>query len=102
MSELHRGAVNTFYVHPADAGIPLTSVEGLRGGTAAENARMIEDVLAGAAGPRRDIALLNAGAALLIAGEATSLGDGVERAAASISSGAAKGVLARLRENGRA
>jgi anthranilate phosphoribosyltransferase len=101
VSELHRGAVNTFYVHPADAGIPLASVEDLRGGTAAENARMIEDILSGAAGPRRNIALLNAGAALLIVGEATSLHDGVERAAASIASGAARNVLTRLRENGR-
>jgi anthranilate phosphoribosyltransferase len=101
VSELHKGAVNTFYVHPADAGIPLASVDDLRGGTAEENARMIEDILAGAPGPRRDIALLNAGAALLIAGAATSLGDGVDRATESIVSGRAGGVLTRLREVGR-
>jgi len=102
VSELHKGAVNTFYVHPADAGIPIATVEDLRGGTAADNARMIEDVLAGAPGPRRDIALLNAGAALFIAGDAISLSDGVERATVSVTSGAAAGVLARLREVGRA
>ena len=50
VSELHRGTVNTFYVHPADAGLPVASVGDLRGGTAAENAAMIEDVVGGGAG----------------------------------------------------
>jgi anthranilate phosphoribosyltransferase len=98
VSELHRGTVNTFYVHPADAGLPVASVGDLRGGSAAENAAMIEDVVGGGQGPRRDIALLNAGASLLIAGVASSLRDGVERAAQTIADGGARRVLARLRE----
>jgi anthranilate phosphoribosyltransferase len=98
VSELHRGTVNTFYVHPADAGLPVASVGDLRGGTAAENAAMIEDVVGGGQGPRRDIALLNAGASLLIAGAASSLRDGVERAAQTIADGGARRVLAQLRE----
>ena len=98
VSELHRGTVNTFYVHPADAGLPIASVADLRGGTAADNAAMIEDILAGGAGARRDIALLNAGASLLIAGVASSLRDGVEKAAATIADGRARRVLAQLRE----
>jgi len=59
---------------------------------------MIEDVVGGGQGPRRDIALLNAGASLLIAGVASSLRDGVERAAQTIADGRARRVLARLRE----
>ncbi|HKW01292.1 MAG TPA: anthranilate phosphoribosyltransferase [Vicinamibacterales bacterium] len=98
VSELHRGTVNTFYVHPADAGLPIASVADLRGGSAAENAAMIEDVVGGGQGPRRDIALLNAGASLLIAGVASSLRDGVERAAKTIADGGARRVLAELRE----
>jgi anthranilate phosphoribosyltransferase len=98
VSELHHGTVNTFYVHPADAGLALASIADLRGGTAAENAAMIEEIAAGGPGPRRDIALLNAGASLLIAGVATSLRDGVDRAARTIDSGGARRVLAALRE----
>ena len=98
VSELHRGTVNTFYVHPADAGLPVASVGDLRGGTAAENATMIEDIVGGGQGPRRDIALLNAGASLLIAGVASSLRDGVDRAAQTIADGGARRVLAQLRE----
>src|SRR5262249_35060880 len=98
VSELHRGTVNTFYVHPADAGLPVASVADLRGGTAADNAAIIEDILAGGVGARRDIALLNAGASLLIAGVAPSLRDGVEKAAQTIADGRARRVLTELRE----
>ena len=98
VSELHRGTVNTFYVHPADAGFPIATVADLRGGSAAENAAMIEDIVTGGGGPRRDIALLNAGASLLIAGVASSLRDGVRRAEQTIADGQAQRVLAALRE----
>ena len=98
VSEYIGDSVNSFYVHPADAGLPIASTQDLAGGSAADNAAMIERVLAGERGPRRDIVLLNAGAALLIAGEAAAIKDGVARAAQSIDTGAAKGALARLRE----
>jgi anthranilate phosphoribosyltransferase len=70
----------------------------LRGGDAAENARIIESVLGGAIGPRRDVVLLNAGAALVVAGRARTLGDGVHLAAATIDGGRARALLGRLRE----
>jgi anthranilate phosphoribosyltransferase len=98
VSELRNGSVNTFYIHPADVGLEVATAADLAGGTAAENAGMIEALLAGEAGPRRDIVLLNAAAGLLVAGAAESLGDGMTRAAGSIGSGAAHRALDRLRE----
>jgi anthranilate phosphoribosyltransferase len=98
VSELRGGTVNTFYVHPADAGLAVASASDLAGGTAGENAAMVDAVLKGCAGPRRDVVLLNAGAALLVAGRVESLGDGVAMAAQSIASGRARAALDRLRE----
>jgi len=98
VSELREGAVNTFYVHPADLGLPLAPVTDLAGGSAAENAEMITRLLAGERGPRRDVVLLNAAAALLVAGVASSIQDGLARAADSIDTGRARDVLARLTE----
>jgi anthranilate phosphoribosyltransferase len=96
VSEYRDGMVNTFYLHPADAGLAKATPESLRGGDAAENARIARDVLSGVAGPARDIVLLNTGASLLIAGVAADLTDGIRRAAAAIDSGAATDVLQRL------
>ena len=98
VSELNAGTVNTFYVHPADAGLPIATARDLAGGSASENAAMIESVLAGESGHRRNVVLLNAGAALLIAGRAASLADGFALAADSLDSGRARAALARLRE----
>ncbi|HYN07901.1 MAG TPA: anthranilate phosphoribosyltransferase [Vicinamibacterales bacterium] len=98
VSELRNGTVNTFYVHPGDAGMPSASVADLGGGTAAENAAIIERLLNGEPGPRRDIVLLNAGAALLIAGVADSLVRGAQLAAASLDDGKARAALDRLRK----
>ncbi|HUF48131.1 MAG TPA: anthranilate phosphoribosyltransferase [Vicinamibacterales bacterium] len=98
VSELRDGAVNTFYVHPADAGLPVGDVQALAGGSAEENASIIGRVLAGERGPRRDIVLLNAGAGLLVAGAAGSLPEGVAQAMTSLDSGAAARVLDRLVE----
>jgi anthranilate phosphoribosyltransferase len=98
VSELRNGTVNTFYVHPTDAGLPVSDRLALAGGTAAENARMIEGVLGGEAGPRLDVVLLNTAAALLVAGRAGDLREGVERARASVASGNARAALDRLRE----
>ncbi len=98
VSELSAGTVNTFYVHPADAGLPIGLRAGLAGGTAAENAVMIERLLDGERGPRRDVVLLNAGAALLVAGRVATVADGVTAAAASVDTGRARAALDRLRE----
>jgi anthranilate phosphoribosyltransferase len=96
VSECRGGAVNTFYIHPSDFHLPAVDPAGLRGGEAAENAAIARRVLAGETGPARDIVLLNAGIALLIAGHAATVADGIDRAARAIDDGAAAGVLERL------
>jgi anthranilate phosphoribosyltransferase len=101
VSEFHAGTVRTFYLHPTDVGLPIASKEALVGGSAQENAALIERLLAGEAGAARDIVLLNAGAGLLIAGRADSVQDGIRAAAAAIDSGRAAATLERLRQAGR-
>jgi anthranilate phosphoribosyltransferase len=98
ISEYRDGAVNTFYLHPGDVGLAKAPAEALRGGDAAENARIARHVLSGAPGPAREIVLLNAGASLLIAGAAASIAEGIRRASEALESGAAAGVLERLTE----
>ena len=98
VSELRGGTVNTFYVHPADAGLPTTERAALAGGTAGENAAMVERLLDGETGPRRDVVLLNAAASLLISDRVSSLREGMVKAAESIDRGRAKAALTRLRE----
>jgi anthranilate phosphoribosyltransferase len=82
---------------PESVGLARAPREALAGGTPAENAGIVEAVLRGATGPHRDVVLLNAAAALEVAGRAVSLGDGVELAAATIDSGSAADRLERLR-----
>ncbi len=96
VSECRAGAVSTFYVHPSDFGIPVADPAALGGGDAAANADIARDILAGRAGPPRDIVLLNAAAALLIAGRATTVAEGLIQAAGAIDSGRAAAVLDRL------
>jgi anthranilate phosphoribosyltransferase len=96
ISECRDGAVNTFYLHPADAGLPKASPGALRGGDAGENARMVTSVLAGDRGAPRDIVLLNAGAVLFIADAAPTLREGIRRASEAIDSGAARATLEKL------
>ena len=93
VSECRDGAVNTFYVHPLDFGIPKASPADLQGGDAARNAAIVRDVLGGARGAPRDVVLLNAGAALFVAGHAASVREGIARAAEAIDSGAARTTL---------
>ena len=96
VSECRNGSVNTFYLHPADVGVPKAPVDALKGGDARENAAIIEGVLAGGRGPARDIVLLNAGAALFIAGAASSVEDGIARASQALDRGEAKRTLERM------
>jgi anthranilate phosphoribosyltransferase len=90
------GRVATFRISPRNAGLPEAKPEDLTGGNAMENAAHICAVLGGLKGPFRDIVLLNAAAALLVAGKAQSLRDGVALAAESIDSGEALAVLDAL------
>jgi anthranilate phosphoribosyltransferase len=96
ISECRDGAVNTFYLHPADVGLPKAAPGALRGGSAHENARIIDAVLAGERGAARDVVLLNAGAALFVAGEARSVEDGMLRAARALDRRDAQRTLERL------
>ena len=96
VSECHGDVVRTFYVHPADVGLPKAAPGALTGGNAAHNAGIIRAVLGGEPGPARDVVLLNAGAALLITGQAPSLREGLARAADAIDSGRAADTLAAL------
>jgi anthranilate phosphoribosyltransferase len=80
-------------ITPEDAGLPRHGLEAIRGGDAAFNAAALRALLLGEAGAYRDAVLLNAGAALMVAGEATDLREGVEEAAEAIDKGLAKALL---------
>jgi anthranilate phosphoribosyltransferase len=85
-------------VDTAALGLRRAASDELRGGSAADNAAIIEEVLAGEGhGPRRDVVLLNAGAALLVAGRARNLREGVALATQTVDDGSAKALLGRLR-----
>ena len=96
VSECRDGAVNTFYLHPADVGLQKSPAGELRGGDADENARIARAVLSGTPGAPRDIVLLNAGASLLIAERADSIPEGIAMAGEAIDSGRALAVLETL------
>jgi anthranilate phosphoribosyltransferase len=96
VAELKDGKVTVFEVTPADAGLAPAKLSDLKGGDEKENAAAIRDVLAGKKTPLRDIAVLNAAAALIVAGKAANLLDGAALAAHSIESGAARKALERL------
>jgi anthranilate phosphoribosyltransferase len=85
-------------VNPAALGLVVAPLGALAGGTAAENAALLEAILGGAdRGPRRDVILLNAAAAFVAAGRAPDLSGGVALAATTIDAGSARALLARLR-----
>jgi anthranilate phosphoribosyltransferase len=96
VSECRDGAVRTFYVHPSDFGLPKSQPIALRGGDPSENAAIVRNILAGERGPQRDVVLLNAGAALLVAGAAFSVGEGIAQAGAAIDDGRALRALGLL------
>ncbi len=96
VAAIRNGTVETFRVTPEDAGLPAHPLEALRGGDAAENAEALRGVLDSQAGPYRDVVLLNAAAALLIAGRAKNLREGAALAARSIDEGRARERLAAL------
>ena len=84
------GAVSPFSINPAGLGIPPPLQGALRGGTADENAEIVRSLLEGESGARRDIVLINAGAAVWVAGAAEDLEEGIELSRRSIDSGAAR------------
>jgi anthranilate phosphoribosyltransferase len=88
--------ISEWRLDPASLGLPPATMEQLRGGDAAFNAAVIRAVLEGEPGARRDIGVLNAAAALLLAGQVDDLAAGVVRAADSLESGRARAVLDAL------
>jgi anthranilate phosphoribosyltransferase len=90
VAALKHGVVEEFEVHPEDAGLPVHPFEAILGGTPQENGAAFRALLDGARSAYRDAVLLNAAAALLVAGRASSLKAGVEQAAESLDSGAAR------------
>ncbi len=93
---LENGVIRRFTVTPEEVGLKTARAEDLRGADPDHNAGELRKVLDGEKTPYRDIAVLNAAAALVVAGEVSDLRDGVARAVQSIDGGAAKGVLERL------
>jgi len=83
------GRVLEYEIHPEQVGVAVAPAASIVGGDAVENAAIVTSVLTGEPGPRRDVVLLNAGAALLVAGVADDLASGVAAAAESIDSGTA-------------
>ena len=96
VAELADGALREFEVDPAALGLGHQDRAGVAGGDAPTNAARVRGVLGGEQGAARDIVLLNAGAALVVAGVVADLRAGITRAAATIDSGAARAKLAQL------
>ncbi len=96
VAALENGDVRVFEISPEDAGLPKVAPEALRGGDAQTNAAALAGVLKGKQSPFRDVALLNAAAALIIAGRAKGLREGMALAAKSVDSGEAEARLDRL------
>lgn len=89
IAEYKDGDVKDYTVKPEDFGMRRARLYELKGGSPEENARMLKDILTGKNGPRRDIVLLNAGAAILAADRVKTLEEGVIMAAESVDSGRA-------------
>ena len=98
VSEWDGSEIRTYDVTPEDAGLERADADALKGGEPAENADITRAILAGENGPKRDIVLLNAAAALIAANKAENLREGVQQAASAIDSGKAASVLSHLVE----
>jgi anthranilate phosphoribosyltransferase len=96
--EVADGGTEEWFVTPEELGLAQAPLEAVAGGTPEENAAITRAVLAGEAGPALDVSLLNAGAAIVVAGGADDLAAGVQRARVAVESGDAAGVLDRLVE----
>jgi anthranilate phosphoribosyltransferase len=96
VAALENGSIRTFEISPEEFGLRKVKPEALRGGDAAANAQAVLNVLKGKASAFRDVALFNAAAALVVAGKAKDLKDGLHAAAHSVDSGEAEGRLDRL------
>jgi anthranilate phosphoribosyltransferase len=98
ITELREGGITTYAVRPEDFGLTRASLKEIQGGDAEENARIILEVLQGTPGPRRDIVLMNAAAALVASSKVESFQEGIAAATESIESGKARAKLQSLIE----
>jgi len=96
VAALENGRVSTFEITPQDGGLPVHELKDILGGDAQYNADAMARVLDGEASAYRDIVLLNAGAAMVIAEQAENLADGVQMAAGAIDNGKARAALDSL------
>ena len=94
--EVADGRTDEWFTEASDLGLTPAPIDAVAGGEPADNAKVVESLLAGEPGPPLDLALLNGGAAILVAGGADDLAAGVEKARESVGSGAAKTVLEKL------
>lgn len=94
--EVRDGGTEEWHLSADEVGLAEAPLERLAGGEPSDNAEITRAILAGEEGPPRDVALLNAGAAIYVAGEAPELGDGVRAAAEAVDSGAARSTLERV------
>jgi anthranilate phosphoribosyltransferase len=98
ITELKDGELRTYSIAPEDVGLRRASLKEIKGGDAQTNGKIILDILNGTSGPRRDVVLLNAAAALVASSKATNFAEGAALAAESIDSGKARAKLRRLVE----
>ena len=96
VAALKNGKVERFTIHPDDAGLPVAKFEDLKGGDPEHNARHLKAVLDGEKTPYRDIGVLNAAVALVVANKASTIKEAAEVAQEAVDSGKAKTVLKRL------
>ena len=96
VSHLKDGEISTFDITPEEYGFEKAKPEEIRGGDVKENAQIIRDILGGQRGPKRDMVLLNAGAAFVVASCDLNLAQGIEKARYAIDSGLAKEKLQSL------
>jgi anthranilate phosphoribosyltransferase len=89
VTELKNGAIKTYQIDAQQLGVKRPTIEELRGGDVGVNVQRLRSILEGNEGPPTDIALLNAGAALIVAGQAENLAQGMEVARGTVKSGAA-------------
>ncbi|MBZ0161030.1 MAG: anthranilate phosphoribosyltransferase [bacterium] len=101
VSEVKDGHIHTYMLLPEDFGLQRATLRDLQGGSAAENAEIIRQILGGAKGPKRDVVVMNAALAIVAGGKADDFKEGVGLAARSIDSGAAMEKLCRLVEFSR-
>jgi anthranilate phosphoribosyltransferase len=99
--EVADGRTEEWFVEPADLGLEQAPLDAIPGGEPADNAAVVRSVLEGEAGPARDVSVLNAAAAIYVAGGAADLKEGVAKAAEAIDSGGARDVLDRLASRSR-